>query len=194
MMLYSLLLAGGKSSRMGEDKRLLVYRGRTLLEHSLHLLKQTGADEILISGDVDGYDSIPDMVPDCGPPGGIHAALHHIESRGKLDDALLLVVPVDMPLLDSGTLAQLVTGIGNAGSCHYANEIFPCVFRADKNLKDHLDALFAESTEKGGKRSMQALLTAFDTVTVKATNLPENIFLNVNSPENWREYKLMSGG
>lgn len=192
-MLYSLLLAGGKSSRMGQDKRLLVFRGRTLLEHSLHLLEQTGADEILISGDVEGYDCIPDIIPGCGPPGGIHAALHHIEAQGDLDDSMLLVIPVDMPLLEVNILTRLVAGIGEADSCHYENEIFPCIFRASAKLKNHLDALFAESTEPGGKRSMKVLLRAFDSNTIDTSGLPEKQFLNINSPEHWQECQKLSG-
>ena len=77
MTLYSLLLAGGKSSRMGQDKRFLVFQGQTLVERSLALLQNTGSDQLLISGELAGYKSIPDLLPDSGPLGGLHAALHH---------------------------------------------------------------------------------------------------------------------
>ena len=111
-MLYSLLLAGGKSSRMGEDKAGLVLEGKTLLDRSLALLEKTGAGRILLSGDIPGYDCLPDLIPECGPPGGLHAALHFINREFDLDDSLLLIMPVDMPLLSVSTLSQLVTAIG----------------------------------------------------------------------------------
>ena len=146
-MLYALLLAGGKSSRMGRDKSALVFHGQSLLEHAVGLLQRCGADEVLISGDVPGYASIRDLVPGCGPPGGIHAALHHMDDRKLLGGSLLLVIPVDMPLLDETTISRLVSAIGEADSCHYAGEVFPCLFRASRTLMDTLDGLFAESTE-----------------------------------------------
>lgn len=187
-MLYSLLLAGGKSTRMGEDKRKLVYEGRTLLERALRLLEKTGADEILISGDVPGHECLPDLVPGCGPLGGLHAALHHIDAQGNIDDALLLVIPVDMPLLKADALTKLVAGIGQANCCRYAGEVFPCVFRADPGLLAHLDALLAVSTEPGGRRSMKALLELGDAKILDAASLPPSTFLNLNNPQDWEAF------
>lgn len=184
-MLLSLLLAGGKSSRMGEDKASMVVKGQTLLERSLALLEQTGSDRILLSGDIPGYDCLPDLIPECGPPGGLHAALHFIDREYGLDDSLLLIIPIDMPLLDPGTLSKLVTATGNADSSHFRDEIFPCVFRLTSKLKTHLDELYADSTERGGERSMKSLLSQFNEKIIEKEDVPEDIFLNVNQPEDW---------
>ncbi len=170
---------------MGEDKASMVVEGQTLLERSLALLEQTGSDRILLSGDISGYDCLPDLIPDCGPPGGLHAALHFINKEYDLDGSLLLIIPIDMPLLDVGTLSKLVTGTGEADSCHFRDEIFPCVFRLTPKLKSHLDALYAESTERGGPRSMQTLLGKFDEKILEKENVSEDSFLNVNRPEDW---------
>jgi molybdopterin-guanine dinucleotide biosynthesis protein A len=187
-MLYSLLLAGGNSSRMGEDKRQLKHEGKTLLERALALLEVTGADKILISGDVRGYDCINDMVPGCGPLGGLHAALHFIQEQGSLDESHLLVIPVDMPLLQANSLAQLVEGIGDADSCRFGNEVFPCIFRASSELLEHLDELLAESARLGGKRSMKALLELDNAVSLDAASVPSSTFLNLNNPQDWKAY------
>ena len=170
---------------MGEDKAGLVLEGKTLLDRSLALLEKTGAGRILLSGDIPGYDCLPDLIPECGPPGGLHAALHFINREFDLDDSLLSIMPVDMPLLSVSTLSQLVTAIGEADSCHYRDEIFPCVFRVTQKLKTHLDALYAESTERGGARSMKSLLSHFNGIILKKENEPEDNFLNVNQPEDW---------
>ena len=92
---------------------------------------------------------------------------------------------IDMPFLDIGTLSKLVTATGEADSCHFRDEVFPCVFRLTPNLKTHLDTLYAESTERGGARSMQALLGQFDERILEKEDLPEKLFLNVNRPEDW---------
>jgi molybdenum cofactor guanylyltransferase len=184
-MLFSMLLAGGKSTRMGEDKAGLIVEGQTLLDRSLALLEKTGSDRILLSGDIPGYDCLPDLIPDCGPPGGLHAALHFIDEEFGLDGSLLLIMPIDMPLLDPGTLSKLVMATGEADSSHFRDEIFPCVFRLTPKLKTHLDALYAESTERGGPRSMQTLLGKFDGKILEKEDVSEDVFLNVNRPEEW---------
>lgn len=189
-MLYSLLLAGGKSSRMGQDKAALVCKGVSLLERALQLLAKTGSDEILVSGTIDGVESLPDIIPGCGPLGGIHAAFHHIKSAGNLDKSFLLVIPVDMPMLDIDTLSRLVVNTGEADSCHFEDEIFPCVLRASTRFKGHLDQLLLESTALGGKRSMKALLAAFREKRIKTEGLQEHVFLNVNRPEDWDAFRL----
>ena len=188
-MLYSLLLAGGKSSRMGEDKAALVLEGQTLLDRSLALLEKTDADRVLLSGDIPGYDCLPDLIPECGPPGGLHAALHFIDREFDLDDSLVLIMPVDMPLLDVSTLSQLVIAIGEADSCHYRDEIFPCVFRVTQKIKSYLDALYEESTERGGVRSMKALLNQFYGKILEKEDISEDRFLNINQPDDWMEIK-----
>ena len=48
------VLTGGRSSRMGQNKALLDYQGKPLIEHMMEILKTTGIKEIFISGDVDG--------------------------------------------------------------------------------------------------------------------------------------------
>lgn len=184
-MLYGLLLAGGKSSRMGEDKRQLVFEGTTLIQRAMQLLKNTGADNVLVSGDIEGIDSIPDILKECGPLGGLHASLHFIEQSVSFNDDLLLIIPVDMPLLDTGTLQALTEAIEAHDVCHYTNEIFPCVFRLSAALKNHLDDLFADDRTLGGERSMKALLNTFSERVVSTEGLSENAFLNINRPEDW---------
>lgn len=191
-MLYSLLLAGGRSSRMGQDKSFLTHDGKTRLQHALDLLQAAGADAVLLSGDVPGYDSLPDRIPGCGPLGGLHAALHHIDEQGDLDSSLLLIIPVDMPRLNPKTLIRLVAGIGQAASCRYDSEVFPCVFRATRALMSHLDALLAESTELGGKRSMKALLALGEVNELPRDGLPDGVFDNLNTPEDWQAFLASS--
>jgi len=192
MSVYGVLLAGGRSSRMGQDKRLLRHDGLSLLDRSLNLLEQSGADRVLISGEVPGYETIPDILSGCGPLGGLHAAIHFIDREAGLDeDSLLLVIPVDMPMLTVRTLVMLASSVGEAGSCHFEDEIFPCVFRLTTGLRDHLDRLFADSRELGGSRSMRALLGVFGEKVVTRDGVPEQAFMNLNRPEDWHAFQAL---
>jgi len=186
MTLYSLLLAGGKSSRMGQDKRFLLFQGQTLVERSLSLLKNIGSDQVLISGDLAGYESIPDLLPECGPLGGLHAVVHHIELQSGLDKEgrdYLLVIPVDMPYLDEQCLKTLLAGIGETDACYYTGEVFPCVFRLSSRLRSYLDSLFSQSRELGGNRSMKALLQHFSSESLAPDGFSDKVFVNLNKPE-----------
>src|SRR3954449_992430 len=89
------ILAGGKSSRMGEDKAFLRVGGRTLLEIAQQLVSGV-CGKVFVVGDRArfGSDAIEDIFPDSGPLGGIHAALTATKSD------LNLVVAVDTPFLE----------------------------------------------------------------------------------------------
>lgn len=78
MKLNAYILAGGASSRMGNDKGLLFLEGETLIQRALVLL-QPIAMEVKLVGDQSHLDRFGSVVHDrfrgCGPLAGIHAAL-----------------------------------------------------------------------------------------------------------------------
>ena len=88
------ILAGGKSSRMGENKAFLKLRGRTLLEIAVEKARQVVASVDIVGPRANfGPEAIEDIFPDCGPLSGIHAALTH--SRRDLN----LILAVDIPFV-----------------------------------------------------------------------------------------------
>jgi molybdenum cofactor guanylyltransferase len=89
------ILAGGKSSRMGEDKAFLRLGGKTLLEIARELASKV-CGHVSVVGDRArfGPEAIEDIFPDSGPLGGIHAAL--TSTRSDLN----LVIAVDTPFLE----------------------------------------------------------------------------------------------
>jgi molybdenum cofactor guanylyltransferase len=91
------VLAGGRSSRMGQDKALLQVGGRSLVEIALDKLRSIGVAAPRIAGARSDLSShapvVPDLHPGCGPLSGIEAAL------AASTQPLNLFLPVDMPLL-----------------------------------------------------------------------------------------------
>lgn len=106
---FGLILAGGKSRRLGSDKALLLRDGRSQLAHLADLLADC-VDEVFVSTRADqGDDSergqfqqIVDRYTDIGPVAGILSAL---ESR---PDADWLVVACDLPNISSLALQHLL--------------------------------------------------------------------------------------
>ena len=101
----AVLLAGGKSRRMGEDKRYLVVGEQTLLERGLGVLRSM-FHEVLV---VIAQDSAPldidarvvrDLVPDCGSLGGIYTGLTQATTP------YIFAVACDMPFLNQAVITQ----------------------------------------------------------------------------------------
>jgi molybdenum cofactor guanylyltransferase len=108
-MLHSaVLLAGGKSSRMGRDKGALLVEGEPLWQRQLNILRRTQPRELFISGPLDGpYANtgvriVSDAEPHLGPLGGIAAAL------GECTTDWLLVLAVDLPFMRADYLLSLL--------------------------------------------------------------------------------------
>ena len=92
------VLAGGKSTRMGTDKALLDWHGRTLLDHMVELLRGA-ADHVQVVG----RDQLPDELPGLGPLSGIATALKTTSTDANL------IIAVDLPLLTQDFLKYLRT-------------------------------------------------------------------------------------
>lgn len=106
--LNGLVLAGGKSSRMGTDKSKLQWHGTEQRYYIANLLRLF-CDEVYIScrdagqaEEMQGYPTLTDKYTDIGPYAGILTAMD------TNPDAAWLVVACDLPLLDEATLRQLV--------------------------------------------------------------------------------------
>ena len=102
------ILAGGKSSRMGADKALLEYEGKQFITQIAEELSwfderiiARGNHRVLESKTEREWTEIPDLYPDHGPIGGLHAALSVCQA-----DALF-VVTCDMPLIKSDLVREL---------------------------------------------------------------------------------------
>ena len=107
--LYGLVLAGGKSTRMGTDKGLLEYHGKPQRAYLFELLKSF-CEATYFSVRKDQGRNLPDGGP-CvldqdryrGPFNGLRSA------HAEYPDVAWLVLACDLPLLDSNALRELVS-------------------------------------------------------------------------------------
>jgi molybdopterin-guanine dinucleotide biosynthesis protein A len=106
MALGGIILAGGASRRMGQDKAALDWNGRRAVDRLAALAQAVGCTWTLTAGADHGLPFVPDP-PGKGPVGGVLAGLEALRGRG-LTRALVLAVdaptlrPEDLqPLLDA---------------------------------------------------------------------------------------------
>lgn len=103
-----IILAGGHSLRMGLDKTLLKIDQETLIERTVRELKEVADDVVIASNDkhkycFSGLVEVPDIFPEMGPLGGIHAGLRAV----KHDHAI--VISSDMPFFTAALLQFLLS-------------------------------------------------------------------------------------
>ncbi len=178
------ILAGGKSSRMGTDKAFVMLEARTLLQRALDLARLVTPD-VRIVGDRGKFKQfapvIEDVFRDCGPLGGIHAALK--ASNAELN----LMLAVDVPFLSRALLEYLIMCARNSATAtvtvaHVAGRLQPlcAIYRRQ----------FAEAAEnalRSGRYKIDALFAAPETRIVSEEELESagfspSMFRNLNTP------------
>ncbi|MFC5051530.1 NTP transferase domain-containing protein [Rubritalea spongiae] len=101
--LYGLLLVGGKSTRMGQDKAQLIYRDDTPEWQRLYAHLEALTEQAFLCHRADQDFGVPAIIdPAEGPLCAIHAA------QQAHPNARWLVIACDLPLLEGDTLSQLI--------------------------------------------------------------------------------------
>jgi len=123
-----IILAGGKSRRLGEEKGLAEFNGKPLIQHTIDIL-QPVCYKIIISANRQlddyaafGYDVVEDQVKDIGPMGGLMACLEQSDTRYNF------VISCDTPFVPSDLFPFLLESIENfqvAAPVHHDNYIEP---------------------------------------------------------------------
>lgn len=179
-----LVLAGGRSGRMGQDKGLQRYHGSpqvlwltALLRHLCESVRVSVSAEQL---DVDPYRTlltVVDATPDQGPAGGLLAAWDAIP------ETAWLAVAVDMPFVDLATLETLLAGRG-AGTLatafrHPDGVLEPVCALWEPHARPRLRERLAE-----GDRSLTRLLEAGPTTELVPPRA--EVLESVNTPAEHR--------
>jgi molybdenum cofactor guanylyltransferase len=178
------IMAGGKSSRMGTDKSFVPLLGKPMIEHVWERVQGLGSETLLVTNQPEQYaylglPMVSDIYQECGPLGGLHAALHHA------GNSHVLVVACDMPWLKRPLLEHMID------LRHTADVIIPrwqehpeplhaiyshaCLAPIEKRLNARqlkLIGFFAEVTVHYLERS-----------TIAQFDLEGQSFSNVNTPE-----------
>lgn len=100
----AILLAGGRSSRMGQDKAALLVDGRRLVDRAIGALSPLGGRILIARGDrpsLDLADEVPDAAGMSGPVAGVVGAAALVTTQA------VAIVAVDMPTISAAVLRRL---------------------------------------------------------------------------------------
>lgn len=205
--LVGLVLAGGQSRRMGQDKALMRYQGRTLIDNAALLLQSASCDKVLISRNAPGF--LNDKIEDAGPLSGVHAVLDALSQSDNHNGnpCELLVLPVDMPQMTPELLRILVSrGREAEKACYVEKRFLPFYLPVTQDTK----ALLANYLVEQSKRRVVGFLEILNAVSLKEGDLKKTArkkesdnkkrlanmsnedgveWLNVNTPGDWPHEK-----
>lgn len=183
--LYGLVLAGGKSTRMGHDKGLIDYHGLPQREYLYKLLEEI-CDSVYISvrkdqdsNELSAFKCIIDRDRYKGPFNGILSA--HMEHPG----VAWLVVACDMPLLNKQALSTLIAARSpGKDAVSYASK--------HRNVPEPLCAIWEpdglvkaiEWLEEGRIRGPQKFLLEANVAMIAPEH--DGVLMNANTPEAYR--------
>ena len=183
----AVILAGGRSSRMGFPKYLAEIEDKTILGRELEVLSGIFEEIIVVSDDSRRFESWPgvaavdDLMKKLGPIGGLHAGL-----RAASGDSVFLFA-CDMPFLEAGLITELIGDFRD-------DECDCCVPLGDKGLEP-LHALYSKrmlpAVEAGiaaGELSIRRLFEITRCKIVDWSRREISSFVNINTPEELRRH------
>lgn len=188
MSLTGIVLAGGRSTRMGQDKASLRFGHETLLARAIRIVGEVADEVIVVARPVEDRDNpflglpvrlVHDPIADLGPLAGIAAGLAASTSD------LNLIVACDMPLIKPAVLRRLVELRGDADICvavieGHASPLC-AVYRSSV-------AAAAQELLAAGERRVMRLLDQVQTKRVDAAMFRDldphlETFVSCNSPD-----------
>lgn len=185
-MLEAVILAGGKSRRMGRDKLSLPQDGTTVLQAAVNRFSEffdkvyISVDNISRYSDVSAWH-IEDIYKGCGPMGGLHAALSEISGDGAF------LAAADLPFSDPKIAIKMIELCGEHDICITADRsgrAEPLFGYYKKGVLPTVEMLL-----KNGIYKMTALFERTDTLKVTPDEIGvvwnEKAFENMNYPEDF---------
>ena len=177
------VLAGGRSSRMGQNKARLKVGSRYLVEVVAHTVAAVTGSVTLI-GDPSSFadltlECLPDLRPGLGPLGGLEAAL--ASNRGELN----LVLGCDMPDIQPTDLKRLLDVAAETSAL--------CTVAVDSAGHRHPRCAVYH------RNALPLVRAALDTRRLRLLHLVEelkavevhihSLLSNLNTPEQWTAWK-----
>ena len=179
------VLAGGKSSRMGQDKGLMLLHGKEMVLNIVEQLLPC-VDEVLIVSNNKAYNKfgftiLEDLIKNTGPAAGIFTALKH----SKTD--LNIFVGCDMPFISTAAIEYLIQQATDKDICiATANGMQHPLFGIyNKSILNMLELLIHQNELK-----LKTIIQQFNHQFIDMSRWEieqENLFNNINTKQDFEQ-------
>lgn len=191
----AIILAGGKSTRMGFDKQFLKIDQRSLIDSLINKLKKEFNEIIIVTNKPEYYIGlshkiITDKIVGKGPLSGIHAGL--LEASSKYS----YVIACDMPNINMEYVRYMMKSMGNDNldGCVtiYGDSVEPLNSFYSKHLVEKI-----QINLENGKRSINSMLKSLnikyiEEIDARTFSPNWDMFLNLNTREDLDRYLFIN--
>lgn len=175
------ILAGGQATRFGgRDKSTLRVDGRTIRERQIEAIAPLTDDlQIVVS----------DLVPGCGPLGGLHAAL----SAARHDT--LFLIACDMPYVSTALIAYLLSLAGGVDAVVPRSErgYHPLCAVYTRACLEPAAARLADRRLKMRDLVDSVRTRAVPVEAIRRFGDPDRLLANVNTPADYADLEALQG-
>jgi len=194
----AIILSGGKSTRMGGNKSLLLLDGKTVIEHVFDNMQSIFSNVILITNQAEEYrflgiEMFEDVFKYQGPLAGIHSGLYHSTTEKNF------IISCDLPLMTKEMIEfivdyetdKLITVTRADGFIQQLCGIYSkeCVSAAEKLLASEVTISGNHHNHKSKCQVLQ-LIDHVGAEIIGADAIPcyeEGMFLNMNRKKDYEE-------
>ncbi|MEW7278786.1 molybdenum cofactor guanylyltransferase [Aquimarina sp. 2201CG1-2-11] len=173
----AIVLAGGKSSRMGSEKGLVLLKEKPFINHIINAVKPLVKEIVIVSSNTcyDDYTRkrIEDSVPNAGPVAGLLTGLRYSETENNI------VLSCDVPMVTTDVLKKLLA---------YKDEDYDVVQFEAKGKTIPLIALYKKRCEakcaallSDNERRLRRLILSLKTKTIKISEKESFYVSNINT-------------
>jgi len=197
-MIAVIILAAGRSTRMGQSKPLLPYggvSGHTFLSRLVEIAKKSGFSEILVVGRP-GDDAVQAEAARCGATfvgnpraeqgqlSSLQAALGWLEARRGAELEAIMVMPADAPLISSAAVVVLLTAARASSAqilraTHEGQHGHPVIFK-----RSTFTELYGANPNVGARAVVRADPTRVEDVDVGDAG----VTIDFDTPEEYRRH------
>ncbi len=175
------VLAGGRSSRMGQDKGLMLLNGKEMALSVIEQLVPCVDEVVIVSNRREykkyGFKVIEDLIKNVGPAGGIYTALKYSCTEHNF------FVSCDMPFVTTQSIEYLISRAGDAEITIAAAqaEIHPLFGVYSKSCADKFEHYINRHELK-----LKNIITHFNHQLIDMSSCSDeqdSLFKNINTPE-----------
>jgi molybdopterin-guanine dinucleotide biosynthesis protein A len=197
-----IILSGGKSTRMGENKSFLKIGGQTVIEHVCQMMKSIFGKVIIITNEPELYQNLgveifTDIYKNVGPIAGIHSGLFHSTTERNF------IISCDIPLMNADMIKSIVEypadneivvpfadGFLQQLCGVYCRSLVPLI---DEIIRAEKFEETRDNIQVKRKCKVHQLVNFVDSTIirdiVKLIGYTETAFLNMNSPEDYEKIR-----
>jgi molybdopterin-guanine dinucleotide biosynthesis protein A len=173
-----IILAGGKSSRMGNDKGFLMLNEKPFIQYSINALQPLVSEIIIVSDnpdyDVFGFKRINDAIKNAGPVAGIYSGLEASSTEFNL------ILSCDIPLINSELLQKLIDSVDDTSEIiqiESQRKSMPLIALYRKQCKDMFYKLLHTD-----ERRLRIAVNTCKSKNIRLETELELFTMNVNTP------------